>query len=97
MSRFGRKTDGILEGAEGRFMTQIGHSACLRFQPKGDFQRLPMIVWILPHADQQQRVRSVLGQRAEPVHGELLPAGFLTARGAAAEGRPSDADWTCRR
>ncbi len=26
MSRFGRKTDSILDGAEGRFMTQIGHS-----------------------------------------------------------------------
>ena len=32
MSRFGWKTDGILEGAEGRSLTQSGPSGCLRFQ-----------------------------------------------------------------
>ena len=45
-SRFGRKADGVSEGAEGRFMTQIGHSACSRALPEVDLQWLSMIVSI---------------------------------------------------
>ena len=35
-SFFGRKDDGVLEGAEGRHMTQLGHTAYLRFLPEAD-------------------------------------------------------------
>jgi hypothetical protein len=42
MSRFGRKTDGILEGAEGRSLTQVGPSTRQRkrgafYEPLDDF------------------------------------------------------------
>ena len=57
MSRFGRKTDGILEGAEGRSLTQLGHSTYLRFHTKGGVRRVGGTVTTRPFAPQNESER----------------------------------------